>query len=229
MQGDYPETSTNMLSGSWARVYNNNFYHNGFGDPSIDTQFKHGLCIWSYWTYNNWPQNIVIKNNIVYNNYNEWRVGTSNILPQITYENNYNQNPSFLNTDMSDKTSVVLPDLRLQLGSLCIDAGIHLTQTNGSGSNSKTLVVDDAKLFQDGTWGSALTHGVTHFPDWIAIGTVTNIVEIAAIDYKTNTITLAAPITWTDKAKIWLFSNSSGKRVLNGTAPDIGAHEYDQR
>jgi hypothetical protein len=229
MQGDYPETSTNMLSGSWARVYNNNFYHNGFGDPSIDTQFKHGICIWSYSTYNNWPQNIVIKNNIVYSNFNEWRVGTSNILPQITYENNYNKNPKYLNTDTSDKTSVVLPDLRLQLGSLCIDAGIHLTQAKGSGNNSKTLIVNDAMLFQDGTWGSALTHGVTHFPDWIAIGTVTNIAEIAAIDYTTKTISLAAPMTWTDKAKIWLYSNSSGKRVLYGTAPDIGAHEFDQR
>ena len=228
MQGDYPEVSTAMLSGSWARVYNNNFFANGFGDPSIDTQFKHGICIWSYRTYNNWPQDVVIKNNIVYNNYNEWRVGSDNILPQVTYENNYSQNPVFFDTDMSDKTSQALPDLRLQPGSPCIDAGIHLTQARGGGSGSTTLAVLDALSFQDGSWGSALTHGVTHFADRIAIGTVTDVVEIASIDYATRTITLKTPMTWTDGAKIWLFSNSNGLRVLNGAAPDMGAHEFDQ-
>ena len=71
-----------------------------------------------------------------------------------------------------------------------------------------------------------MTHGVTHFPDWIAIGTVTNIVKISSIDYMTNTIVLASPMTWADKAKIWLYNDSSGRRVLNGAAPDAGAHEY---
>ncbi|MCK7480594.1 MAG: hypothetical protein M0C28_27720 [Candidatus Moduliflexus flocculans] len=76
MQGDYPETGTYLSSGSWARVYNNTIYRNGFGDPSIDTQFKHGICIWSYRAYDDWPRDIVIKNNIVCDNYNEWRVGS---------------------------------------------------------------------------------------------------------------------------------------------------------
>ncbi|MGD0098832.1 MAG: hypothetical protein ABSC60_00640, partial [Acidobacteriota bacterium] len=79
---------------------------------------------------------------------------------------------------------------------------------------------------QDGTWGSALTHGVTLFPDWIAIGSVTNIVKISSINYTTNTITLASSMTWGDKAKIWLYSDSRGRRVLYGTGPDIGAHAY---
>ncbi len=137
-------------------------------------------------------------------------------------------NPGFLNTDLSDKTSLVLPDLRLRAGSPCIDAGIPLTQASGAGSDSTVLVVADALMFQDGSWGSALTHGVTHFPDWIAVGTVENIVRIAAIDYATKTITLASPMSWTDGAKIWLYSDSGGRRVLKGSAPDIGAHEIDQ-
>lgn len=225
MQGVH---ESSVRSGSWGRVYNNNIFANGFGDASVDDQFKHGICIWSYTTYNDWPENVVIKNNIVYGNSNEWRVGSTNILPQVDYENNFNLNPGFLNTDMSDKTSLVLPDLRLGSGSPCIDAGIALTQAHGAGSGSVSLVVDDALPFQDGTWGSALTHGATYFPDWIAIGSVGNIVKIAAIDYATKTITLASPMTWTDGSKIWLYSDSHGRRVLYGTAPDIGAHEIGQ-
>jgi len=122
-----------------------------------------------------------------------------------------------------------LPDLSLTAGSACIDAGAPLTQASGSGTSSTKLVVFDALLFQDGTWGSVLTHGVTHFPDSIAIGSVTNIARIVSIDYPTKTITLAAPATWADKDGIWLISNSSGKTVLIGTAPDLGAHEFDKR
>jgi hypothetical protein len=84
-------------------------------------------------------------------------------------------------------------------------------------------------FFQNGTWGSDLARGVTLFPDWIAIGTVGNVVQISSINYDTNVITLASPMTWADKAPIWLYKNSSGVRVLYGRAPDIGAHEFDQR
>ncbi len=220
--------NTSLKSGSWARVYNNTIYHGGYGDARMyGDQFKSGVCIWSYTTYNDWPTDVVVKNNIVFDNYQEWRVGSANILPQVTYTNNYNSNPGFANPDMSDKMSLVLPDLRLLPGSGCIDAAAPLTQANGVGSSSTTLVVDDAWLFQDGTWGSSLTHGVTHFPDWIAIGTVANAVKITAVDYAAKTITLATPMTWADNAPIWLYSDSSGRRVLNGAAPDIGAHERD--
>jgi hypothetical protein len=62
--------------------------------------------------------------------------------------------------------------------------------------------------------------------DWIAIGTVDNVVQIQSIDYSTNTITLAAPTTWADGAPIWLYKKSDGTQVLSGSAPDMGAHEY---
>ena len=225
MQGDYPEVSAGLLSGSLARIYHNTIYANGFGDPSLDAQFKHGICIWSYRKYDDWPRDVVIRNNIVHGNSNEWRVGSDNILPQITYKNNFARDPGFVNPEMSDKTSLVLPDLSLRPGSPCIDAGSPLTQAEGPGSLSTKLVLDDAWAFQDGTWGSALTRGITHFPDWIAIGTVSNAVEISSIDYARRTVTLATPTTWADHAKVWLFRDSRGRRVLAGSAPDIGAHE----
>lgn len=62
--------------------------------------------------------------------------------------------------------------------------------------------------------------------DWIAIGTVDNVVQIKSIDYKTNTITLMKPMTWKAGDKIWLYRKSDGKRVLYGPAPDMGAHEF---
>jgi len=124
--------------------------------------------------------------------------------------------------------STSLPDLSLQPSSGAIDGGAYLTQARGGGSTSTNLIVDDALYFQDGSWGSALARGVTLFPDWIAIGTVTNTVQIAqgGINYSTNTITLASPMTWTNGAPIWLFKKSDGTKVLYGSAPDYGAYEY---
>jgi len=64
--------------------------------------------------------------------------------------------------------------------------------------------------------------------DWIAVGNVNNAVQISSIDYDTNTITLASPITWNDNDSIWLYKKSDGEVVLSGSAPDIGAYEYIQ-
>ena len=137
-----------------------------------------------------------------------------------------NADLDFINPDISYKTSYILPDLKLKNNSPVIDKGIPLTYTKGSGSTSLILIVEDAKYFQDGSWGSVLTHGVTHFPDEIAIGSVDNIVEIASINYDTNTITLASSKTWNDGDPIWLYKDSRGNQVLYGSAPDIGAFEY---
>jgi hypothetical protein len=142
-----------------------------------------------------------------------------NILPQITYKNNFSRIGP--NPDLSDKMSLVLLDLA-SAGS-CTDAGAPDAGRRREAQHQ--AVVDDAWAFQDGTWGSALTRGVTHFPDWIAIGTVSTVAEISAIDYARRTVTLATPMTWADHAKVWLFRDSNGRRVLAGSAPDIGAHE----
>ncbi|MBE3142388.1 MAG: hypothetical protein IMZ61_00460 [Planctomycetes bacterium] len=176
-----------------------------------------------------------------------WSDPPSNTIRDNSWGTNWvnaNGNPLFVDETHNDLTSSTQPDLNITSLSGCIDGGTHLALANGSEINSTTLMVkscdinaygnpigesNPALYFQDGTWGSALTHGVTLFPDWIAIGTVGNVVEISSIDYSTNTITLASPMTWSNNDKIWLYKDSGGRCVLNGTAPDYGAREFIRR
>jgi len=144
--------------------------------------------------------------------------------------------PKFSNPDLTNPSSTTLPDLSLQSGSGAIDGGTWLTAATNAGTNSTTLTVADALYFQDGTWGSDLARasaglGGTFQADWIAIGTVANVVQIRSISYGTydnpaGTITLASPMTWTTGAPIWLYRKSDGAVVLAGSAPDYGASEY---
>lgn len=231
-------------------VYNNTFYYNGYNSS------KQGFEFWNTGDWTAQSDN-VLKNNLFWDNYNYARpyagiyltVNPTNCLscPSSssqgcnTVSDNFNGlvspaskvDPVFVNTSLADSDSWTLPNLNLQPGSPAIDGGTYLTQANGSGSNSTTLIVDDAHYFQDGKFGSASgcdsakwPSGVNIQADWIAIGTVDNIVQISSIDYSTNTITLVSPMAWQDNAPIWLYKKSDGKVVLNGTAPDMGAHEY---
>jgi len=112
-------------------------------------------------------------------------------------------------------------DFNLQSGSPCIDAGGHLTSVHPNDTGSGTsLIVVDAGYFQDG-WG---IDGVN--ADWIAVGNINNTVQIQSINYNTNIITLVNSISRNDGDKVWLYRDSSGKRVLYGSAPDIGAYEF---
>lgn len=221
--GAYPSP---LDSGSHARVYRNTITKCGRGDPSLS--FRTAVTVWSYSNIDDWPRDVVIRDNIVCDNNAEFETGTPNILPQITYENNFTADPMFADADFSDKTSLTRPDLSLRAGSPCIGAGKPLARTTGAGANTRTLAVSDALPFFDGTQGSDLTWGLTQFPDWIAIGDASNAVEISAVDYETGVITLASPRSWADDAPVWLYCKSDGARVLYGSAPDIGAHEYDE-
>lgn len=230
--------------GCYTKFYNNTLYHNGYGNPryeladsGVSTAPESLLNIRFY--YGSTTVGNIIKNNIAYDSRRyalsgfDIGVGASDeTIPSGTVmESNWwteNGDPKFVDPDVSDASNFTKPDLSLQGDSPCIGAGTNLTQTNGLGVNSIALAVQDASYFQDGTWGSALAYGITMFPDWIAIGTVDNIVEISSIDYATNAITLATPATWADGAPVWLYSNSSGERVLYGTAPDLGAHGFVQ-
>lgn len=190
----------------------------------------------------------VIKNNLLYGN--RWgdicgtNTSDANCTPQgyDTVGDNWlnsNGDPLFRNPNMSDPlsqnlfssihgyTTSLIPDLTLLSSSPAIDGGAHLTTANGAGNSSKTLIVDDVLYFQDGTWGSDLAKGITYFPDWIAIGSISNVVQISYINYENNTIILDSPMTWADNAPIWLYKNSSGEIVLYGRAPDYGAYEYN--
>jgi hypothetical protein len=127
--------------------------------------------------------------------------------------------------DITTVAGLTQPDLRLTSSSPVIDQGANLTTAVGAGSNSSTLVVADAKYFQPG-WGNGAGGGASVAADWIAIGTVTNVVQISSINYNTNTITLKSPMTWSNGAKVWLYRKSDGNRVLYGAAPENGAYEF---
>jgi hypothetical protein len=124
-------------------------------------------------------------------------------------------NPQFVSYSSSG-----VGDLSLQATSPARGAGTHLTTAVGSGTSSTTLVVADANFFQD---GSGIL-GVQ--PDCIRIGSSTTACIAAGggrINYATNTITLASPVSWNNGDPIYLYKDSNGNVVLNGANPDIGA------
>ena len=99
-------------------------------------------------------------------------------------------------------------DFTLQSSSPSRNAGVPLTTTSGSGSNSNAITVVDAGWFvsPQGTLDS----------DVIQIGS--NIVKMVRINHTTNVIVVNQNISW-----------SSGDGVsypYSGSAPDIGAYEH---
>ncbi|MBN1398444.1 MAG: T9SS type A sorting domain-containing protein [Bacteroidetes bacterium] len=141
--------------------------------------------------------------------------------------------PKFVDPDISDPMALIFvngkwtgkPDLSLQANSPVIDSAACLTQAAGSGLNETALYVKDIRYFQDGTWGSDLTRAKFH-ADWIAIGEVSNTVQIKTVDCDNNCITLDSPMNWSDNDPVWLYKKSNGDVVLYGDGPDYGANEY---
>ena len=127
---------------------------------------------------------------------------------QASYPNNFKYNieqaPQFVVADPKE-----LKDIAQNTGSPCIDAGVFLTVTSGSGSG-KTMKVDDAGYFSDG-------FGVAD-GDTIQLEGQTQTAIVTNVNYSTNTLTLNTSLTW-----------QSGKGVAlkyNGSKPDIGAFEF---
>ena len=227
---------------NYNHIYNNTYFSNGWTTDSYSTNaivfgYNNGSILWDS-VYGN-----VIQNNLFASNHGTtWysfansngdgniagavNVGHNVVTPN--WDDKISGNPLFVNETATDKTSWVLPDLNLQSSSPVIDGGTYLAQANGSGSNSITLIVDEARYFQDGKFGLGITwpSNISVQADWIAIGTVNNVVQISSINYNTNTITLASPMTWSNGAPIWLYKKSDGSVVLSGSAPDYGAYEY---
>lgn len=234
--------------GTYNRFYNNTMFHCGYGNPFYELELAEceaaggkncsttpQALLAVRWYVDETVGN-VLKNNLIYDSrryaLSSYDIGygaNSSSSPDGTVlSHNWLTSfgdPSFVNPSLSDATSTTLPDLSLQSASSAIDGNTtSLTLASGAGDNNATLHVDDALYFQDGTWGSSLSDIQA---DWIAIGTVSNVVQISSIDYATNTITLASAMTWADDAPIWLYKKSDGTRVLYGSAPDYGAYEYD--
>lgn len=119
------------------------------------------------------------------------------------------QDPKFVNP---------ASDWHLQAGSPAIGAGRALTTVTSATGSGTSITVADADYFQDGLGLTPL--GVQ--PDWIRIGPSTT-AQIASVNYSTGAITLASPISWTTGSPVYLYKDSSGKTVLSGSAPDLGA------
>jgi hypothetical protein len=112
-------------------------------------------------------------------------------------------------------------DYSLQTGSPAIDAGTSIvTVASGDKGSGTSLVVNNAYAFQDGTWVDGIQ------ADCVSVKTISNHVCITAINYSTNTITLAGdPGARAIGDPIYLYSDSNGSVHLKGSAPDIGAIE----
>jgi len=109
-------------------------------------------------------------------------------------------------------------DFHLRAGSPALNGGTNLTSANGSGTNSTTLVVNNANFFQDG-W---TVPGVQ--PDCLRIGASTTVcIAAGGINYSTKVITLASPVSWNASDPIYIYRISDGTTVLTGTKPDLGA------
>lgn len=126
------------------------------------------------------------------------------------FADNVEADPKFVNEQSRD--------FHLQAGSSLIDAGIYLTETEGSGSGT-SLHVNDARYFFDG-------YGIVE-PDWIKIGNQEP-VQISSVNYDTNIITFTQSRNWNANDPVYLYKNSLGEVVLYGSAPDIGAYEYTE-
>ena len=123
-------------------------------------------------------------------------------------------NPLFVNYSTND--------FYLQAGSPALNAGTYLTTVaSGDSGFGTSLVVNDAAYFQD---GYGLTNAnSTVSGDCISVTTVGNHVCVTAVNYSTNTLTLATGITRSSGDSIWLYSDSGGIVRLTGSAPNIGA------
>lgn len=135
---------------------------------------------------------------------------------------NKNADPKFVNYISAGNAS---NDYHLQASSPAIAAGTYLTTVASGDSGSGTsLVVKDASYFQDG-YGLSNAYSAVN-GDCIAVGTASNHVCITAVNYTTNTLTLASSISRSAGQGVYLYSKSDGVRVLTGSAPDMGAYPY---
>jgi hypothetical protein len=118
----------------------------------------------------------------------------------------FNKDPQFVNPD----TNLLVPSSSPAKGT-----GGPLTTTVGSGVASTSLTVADAGFF---SWGYGIPNVQS---DWIRIGPSAT-VQISNINYATNVITLANPVSWPSGAPVYLYRNSNGTIVLTGANPNIG-------
>ena len=207
-------------TGSYNRIYNNTVFSSGY---NIDPAYIGGSEDAAIWFSNSVNSGNQVKNNLYFAN----RVAHTGYVGQQVFANNWDGNtqgdPKFQNASTSppaDKSDPTIPDFRLRADSPAIEKGGPLTTVASAAGFGTVLTLTDAKYFQDATYGPP---GVLQ-ADWIAVGSVNNVAQIASISG--NIVTLASSLSWTYRAPVWLYRKSDGERVLHGTAPDPGAKEY---
>jgi hypothetical protein len=192
----------------------NGFTHNSTGGSEINDLFYYPFALVdynAYWTDGSTVGTFAVGHNLAY----------CTASPCNLHGKNYGSG-SFTD-DPGNKVADPLfanyanNDFGLLPGSPALAAGTYLTTVASSDSGSGTsLVVNDAGFFQDGSG----IPGVS--ADCIAITTVANHVCITAVNYQTKTLTLASSTTRSAGDPVWLYSDSTGRTVLIGIAPNIG-------
>jgi hypothetical protein len=213
--------------GSYNHIYNNTIFSTGLGNlltPTLtaDTYTSEHTGI-SFFSSSN--QGNALRNNLFYSTVKAYGGSTSAQTFANDWDGNKLGNPLFVNasTTPGSPNDRTLPNLNLQSSSPAIGKGGALTTVAaGDPGSGTTLVVADSAFFQDGSYAPA---GKVQ-PDWIAVGTVTNTVQISSINHATNTITLVNSISRASNDPVWLYKKSDGAIVLYGSAPDAGAYEY---
>ena len=182
------------------KIYNNTFFNNCDSDdePSIcDGGFEDSAVGFNDWVSGKEVADNVFKNNLYYSHYTLYTDTDQAHVNDQNFANEFNGDtqgdPLFVDastTPPTDKTDQTTPNLELREGSPAIDAGGALTKVSAADAGSGTsLVVSDSGYFQDSTWAPPGTIGA----DWIAVGTVGNVVQISSISG--NTITLSNSIS----------------------------------
>ncbi|MBE9483407.1 MAG: hypothetical protein IMY74_01085, partial [Bacteroidetes bacterium] len=209
--------------GSYNRIYSNTIFNSGY---NIYPTYEEGFEDTAVTFMHSANTGNVIKNNLYFSNYQVYTGYTAAQIFANNWDGDTQGDPLFVNASTTppvDKNDSTLPNLNLQSGSPAIDVGGALTTVAAADTGSgMSLVVSDAGYFQDGTWAPSGTVDA----DWIAVGTVGNVVQISSISG--NTITLSNSISRQDSDSVWLYKDSDGTIVLYGSAPDAGAYEVLQ-
>jgi hypothetical protein len=200
------------------KIYNNTFLHNGWnmatGPDALTSAIGFALYSGSHIIKNN-----AVKNNIYFDHYQVYGTYKVNLEDQIfagNWDGDTQGDPKFVNASSTpgDPMDDSYPDLHLNAGSPCINAGLYLTTITSASGSGTSFQVSDARYFMDG-WNIPGVQG-----DNIQLYGTSQKARITSINYENNTITVDISLTWTQNQGISL--------VYEGSAPDIGAFEVLQ-
>jgi hypothetical protein len=237
IQDDNATRNTNSMGFSNVKVYNNtwidfNYYSplygviDGYSHYSVNASDINNIFYfpWAAISLNPYADDSTTDATFTYRNNLAWCLGadtgtTCNLHGHIYNKGNFTDDPGNIKADPK-LANYNGSDFSLSAASPAIGAGSYLTTVaSGDSGSGVTLLVNDAAFFQD-SFGLL---GVK--PDQVRVGTST-IAQIKSVNYSTNTLNLANSITRSPGDPVYLFSDSTGRIVLIGNVPDLGALPY---